>query len=76
MFNIFPVFVDFLPSPPPPPSPGEVFLGLDQLHQLTNSANYTLNITMVDYDNSTFHAVFDDFKVVLLKQAIFFLICR
>jgi len=42
---------------------GESWIGLDKLHQLTSERSYSLKITMTDYDNKTFVAVFDYFKV-------------
>ena len=42
---------------------GESWIGLDKLHQLTSERSYSLKITMTDYDNKTFVAVYDYFKV-------------
>ena len=45
---------------------GELWLGLENLHQLTSEGSYSLNITLKDFDNKTYVAVYDQFKVVLL----------
>ena len=45
--------------------PGEVWIGLKKLYQVTSEAEYRLNITMVDFDGATYHAVYDQFKVRL-----------
>ena len=42
---------------------GELWLGLEKLHQLTSEKNYSLRITMTDFDNKTYVAVYDQFKV-------------
>ena len=42
---------------------GESWIGLDKLHQLTSERSYSLKITMTDYDNKTFVAVYNYFKV-------------
>merc|ERR1712156_1121101 len=42
---------------------GESWIGLDKLHQLTSERSYSLKITMTDYDNKTFVAVYNNFKV-------------
>ena len=40
-----------------------MWIGLDKLHQLTSERSYSLKITMTDYDNKTFVAVYNNFKV-------------
>jgi len=42
---------------------GESWIGLDKLHRLTSERSYSLKITMTDYDNKTFVAVYNNFKV-------------
>jgi len=45
-------------------SKGESWLGLEKLHQLTYEGNYnSLKITMTDFDNKTYVAVYDQFQV-------------
>ena len=44
----------------------EGWLGLEKLHQLTSEGSYSLNITLKDFENETYVAVYDQFKVVLL----------
>ena len=41
---------------------GEIWLGLDRLHQLTNSNDYKLKITMTDFNSQQYVAVYEDFK--------------
>ena len=38
-------------------------MGLDRLHQLTNSTDYKLNITLTDFDSKQYVAIYEDFKV-------------
>ena len=44
-------------------SPGEVWIGLDKLHQLTSAGSYSLKITMTDYDGKKYMAVYEQFEV-------------
>ena len=44
--------------------PGELWLGLEKLHQLTSEDNYSLRITMKDFDDKTYVAVYDQFQVL------------
>ena len=44
-------------------SPGESWLGLDNLHRLTSQRSYKLKITMTDFDQREYVAVFDHFEV-------------
>ena len=37
-------------------------MGLDRLHQLTNSTDYKLKITLTDFDSQQYVAVYEDFK--------------
>ena len=43
--------------------PGESWLGLENLHQLTSKSNYSLRITLKDFDEKTYVAVYDQFEV-------------
>ena len=45
--------------------PGEFWLGLDPLHKLTSERDYKLNVTLMDFDNKSYTAVYDRFKVLL-----------
>ena len=47
---------------------GELWLGLEGLHQLTFKGNYSLNITMTDFDNKTYVAVYDQFQVAMMMM--------
>ena len=42
---------------------GEVWLGLDKLHQLTNEGSFGLKIAMTDFDGKQYTAVYDHFRV-------------
>jgi len=42
---------------------GESWLGLDNLHRLTNQQDYKLKIIMTDFDGKKYVAVYDHFKV-------------
>lgn len=44
-------------------SRGELWLGLEKLHQLTSKGSYSLRITMKDFDDKTYVAVYDQFQV-------------
>jgi len=43
--------------------PGELWIGLDKLHQLTSARSYSLKITMTDYDGKKYTALFEQFQV-------------
>ena len=43
--------------------PGELWIGLDKLHQLTSARSYSLKITMTDYDGRRYTAIFEQFQV-------------
>jgi len=45
-------------------SKGESWLGLEKLHQRTSQGDYILNITMTDFDDKTYVAVYDWFQVI------------
>ena len=52
--------------------PGESWLGLETLHQLTSEGNYSLHITLKDFDDKTYVAVYDQIQVniTLIMTAI------
>ena len=50
---------------------GELWLGLENLHQLTSEASYSLRITMKDFDDKTYVAVYEKFQVI--KISLWFL---
>ena len=45
---------------------GELWLGLEKLHQLTSLGNYSLKITLTDFDNQTYVAIYDQFQVAMM----------
>ena len=45
-------------------SSGELWLGLEKLYKLTSEGNYSLRITLEDFDGKSYVAVFDQFKVI------------
>ena len=42
---------------------GEVWLGLEKLHQLTSARDYQLQVNMRDWDGRLYVAVYDQFEV-------------
>ena len=38
-------------------------MGLEKLHQLTSNGDYGLNITMTDFDDQSYFAVYNEIKV-------------
>merc|ERR1712126_474047 len=44
-------------------SRGEMWLGLRKLHQLTSAGDYSLNITLTDFDGKSYNAFYDQFQV-------------
>ena len=48
--------------------PGELWLGLEQLHKLTSERDYKLKVTLMDFDNKSYTAVYDQFKVLVLLE--------
>ena len=42
---------------------GEIWIGLEKLHQLTSVRSFLLKITMTDYDGKEYVAVYEQFKV-------------
>ena len=49
---------------------GEIWLGLEKLHQLTSEADYGLRITLKDFDQQTYMAYYDQFQVMLISDHI------
>ena len=47
---------------------GEVWIGLDKLHQLTSERSYSLMIIMTDYDGEKYRAVYEQFEVITIKS--------
>ena len=46
--------------------PGEMWLGLKKIHELTSGGGYSLRITMTDFDQNSYAAVYDQFQVVMM----------
>ena len=53
--------------------PGEVWIGLDKLHQLTSARSYSLEITMTDYDGKKYRAVYEQFEEIKRPQNLDFM---
>ena len=49
---------------------GELWLGLEKLHHFTSQGNYSLNITMTDFDDKTYLAIYDQFQVTMMMIMI------
>ena len=49
---------------------GESWLGLENLHRLTSQQSYSLQITMTDWDQQTYVAVYHQFEVRQSNQCI------
>ena len=47
---------------------GESWLGLEALHQLTYERDYSLRITLIDFDKKTYVAVYEKFKVMMMMR--------
>ena len=47
---------------------GEIWLGLETLHKLTSAGSYSLHILMKDFDQKTYVAVYDQFKVIMMLR--------
>ena len=47
-------------------SSGELWFGLEKLYKLTSEGNYSLRITLEDFDGKSYVAVFDQFKVITM----------
>ena len=43
-----------------------MWLGLENLSRLTSEGNYSLRITLEDFDRKSYVAVFDQFKVITM----------
>ena len=46
---------------------GELWLGLRKLHQLTSAGDYSLNITLTDFDGKSYNAYYDQFQVIAIS---------
>ena len=46
---------------------GESWLGLENLHRLTSQQSYSLQVTMTDWDQKTYVAVYHQFEVRQIK---------
>merc|ERR1712061_579250 len=44
-------------------SNGESWIGLDNLHRVTSQKDFSMKITMTDFDGKKYHAVWNQFKV-------------
>ena len=49
---------------------GEVWLGLEALHKLTSVGSYSLHILMKDFDQKTYVAIYDQFKVIMILMVV------
>ena len=47
---------------------GEIWLGLETLHKLTSAGSYSLHILIKDFDQKTYVAVYDQFKVIMMLR--------
>ena len=47
---------------------GEIWLGLETLHKLTSVGSYSLHILIKDFDQKTYVAVYDQFKVIMMLR--------
>ena len=45
--------------------PGESWLGLKQMHQLTSEGDYGLRVKMTDFDGKSYVAFYDQFEVTI-----------
>ena len=45
---------------------GELWLGLRKLHQLTSAGDYSLNITLTDFDGKSYNAYYNQFQVIVI----------
>ena len=46
---------------------GEMWLGLRKLHQLTSAGDYSLNITLTDFDGKSYNAYYNQFQVIAIS---------
>ena len=44
---------------------GELWLGLEEIHQLTSGGSYSLHITLKDFDHKSYVAIYDQFQVII-----------
>merc|ERR1712061_874666 len=44
-------------------SNGESWIGLDNLHRVTSQKDFSMKVTMTDFDGKKYHAVWNQFKV-------------
>jgi hypothetical protein len=44
-------------------TPGESWIGLDALHRLTSAGSWSLHVILTDWDDKSYTAVYDRFKV-------------
>ena len=51
--------------------PGESWLGLKKVHQLTSERDYSLHVNLTDFDGKSYSAVYDLFKVRTIKMLLF-----
>ena len=49
---------------------GEIWLGLETLHKLTSVGSYSLHILIKDFDQKTYVAVYDQFKVIMMLMVV------
>ena len=47
---------------------GESWMGLETLHQLTSNGDYGLNITMTDFDDQSYFAIYDEIEVTTVVR--------
>ena len=45
-----------------------MWLGLKKIHELTSGGGYSLRITMTDFDQNSYAAVYDQFQVVMMMM--------
>ena len=45
--------------------PGDLWLGLRKIQQLTTEVDYSLHVTLKDFDNKTYRAVYSHFEVII-----------
>ena len=50
--------------------PGELWLGLRKIQQLTTEGDYSLHVILKDFDNKTYQAVYDHFEVIKINAYI------
>ena len=51
-------------------SPGESWLGLKKVHQLTSERDYSLHVILTDFDGKSYSAVYNLFKVRTVKMIL------